>query len=183
VVTGVTPSLIAEGVNDPHIQRRDGTAVQRHAAPDHNAKGTRVMSDPPNTTFALKAKYQGPAQTARAKAADMVRLDGQGLTHAGIAKRCAVSVTSVSRILAEKQQAHGTEYLSKLPRAVPPGKRLVHNSVKASRKQGERGARYWLASDGSDQWPLLIPCGCDFAGELGRHYRVWQAWTIAPSAA
>jgi hypothetical protein len=59
-------------------------------------------------------------------------------------------------------------YLTKLPREVPFGKALVHNSVAPSRRQGFRGARFWL-QDPSDR---LIVCDCSWASELGPHYRV-----------
>ena len=35
-----------------------------------------------------------------------------------------------------------TRYPPRLPKAVPEGKKLVHNSVLPSRRQGERGSRY-----------------------------------------
>jgi hypothetical protein len=63
-----------------------------------------------------------------------------------------------------------TDYPTSLPKAVPEGKRLVHNGVRPSR-QGERGSRYWLADPGAD----LIPCDCGWARELGPHYRVFGA--------
>jgi hypothetical protein len=37
----------------------------------------------------------------------------------------------------------GTDYPRSLPKAVPDGKRLVHNRVRPSRRQGERGAGFF----------------------------------------
>jgi hypothetical protein len=60
-------------------------------------------------------------------------------------------------------------YPRRLPKAVPEGKRLVHNSVRPSRRQGVRGARFWLADSDA---PNLIACDCGWAPELGMHFRV-----------
>jgi hypothetical protein len=61
------------------------------------------------------------------------------------------------------------EYLSKLPKAVPAGRVLVHNSVKPARTLGTRGFRAWL----SDPDPKnLEACDCGWAPTLGGHYRV-----------
>ena len=67
------------------------------------------------------------------------------------------------------------EYLSKIPAGVPDGRVLVHN-VRPTRRGGSRGFlplgsrgfRAWLAEP-SDR---LAVCGCDWAPELGEHYRV-----------
>jgi len=65
----------------------------------------------------------------------------------------------------------GKDYLDRLPLAIPKRKALVHNSVRPSRRQGERGARYWLQAVDD----RLVVCACDWARELGTHYRVnWQ---------
>jgi hypothetical protein len=61
-----------------------------------------------------------------------------------------------------------TTYLDRLPMSVPEGMVLVHNSVRPSRQQGERGARYWLQAPND----RLVVCVCAWARELGRHYRV-----------
>ncbi|SRR6266702_1394639 len=61
------------------------------------------------------------------------------------------------------------EYLSRLPASVPAGRRLVHNSVRpVARRGGTRGSRFWLSEPG----PALEICDCDWAPELGSHYRV-----------
>jgi hypothetical protein len=68
-----------------------------------------------------------------------------------------------------------TNFPKGLPKIVPEGRRLVHNSVMPpSRRQGVRGARYWLADSGA---PNLIVCDCGWAPELGPHYRVFGART------
>jgi len=59
-------------------------------------------------------------------------------------------------------------YPNKLPASIPEGQVLVHSHVRPSRTQGQRGARYWLQSP-SDR---LEERDCDWAPELGRHYRV-----------
>jgi hypothetical protein len=61
------------------------------------------------------------------------------------------------------------DYPKSLPKVVPEGKRLVHNFVRPSRRQGQRGAaRYWLADPAAN----LIACDCNWASELGPHYRM-----------
>ena len=60
-------------------------------------------------------------------------------------------------------------YLAKLPTAVPAGKWLVHNQVDPTRILGSRGFRAWLTDADA---PRVEVCECDWAGELGRHYRV-----------
>jgi DNA invertase Pin-like site-specific DNA recombinase len=47
-----------------------------------------------------EGKYKGRAPTARAKADDIVKLAGEGMTREGIAKRLGVGVASVYRVLA-----------------------------------------------------------------------------------
>jgi hypothetical protein len=69
-----------------------------------------------------------------------------------------------SALLAET----ATTYLDRLPMSVPEGMVLVHNSARPSRRQGERGARYWLQAPND----RLVVCVCAWARELGRHYRV-----------
>ncbi len=61
------------------------------------------------------------------------------------------------------------EYLFKMPKAIPPGRVLVHNSVRPTRRLGSRGFRAWLASP--DLPPGLQPCKCGWAPELGEHYQ------------
>ncbi len=61
-------------------------------------------------------------------------------------------------------------YLSNVPRAVPPGKLVVHNSVRATPKAtpGTLGFRAWLAPPSAQ----YVTCSCDWAAHLGKHYRV-----------
>ena len=62
------------------------------------------------------------------------------------------------------------EYLSKLPTSVPEGKVLVHNQVyPVAHKPGTRGSRCWLTTPNTEHLEL---CDCDWAPELGQHYRV-----------
>lgn len=65
--------------------------------------------------------------------------------------------------------AAAPEYLFKLPKAVLAGRVLVHNHVRPTRHIGSRGFRIWLALP---ETPHLEVCGCDWAPELGRHFRV-----------
>jgi DNA invertase Pin-like site-specific DNA recombinase len=52
-----------------------------------------------------EGKYNGRAQTARAKSADIVKLAGEGVKREDIAKRLGVGVTSVNRALAAERRA------------------------------------------------------------------------------
>ena len=60
------------------------------------------------------------------------------------------------------------DYPRSLPKAAPAGRVLVHNRVRPSRVQGQRGARYWLQAPADN----LEVCPCPWAAELGPHYRV-----------
>lgn len=72
-----------------------------------------------------------------------------------------------------------THYLYKIPAEVPAGRVVVHNRVRPTRHLGSRGFRAWLAEP-SDR---LEACGCDWAPELGEHYRVRNnAWERTPAA-
>jgi hypothetical protein len=64
----------------------------------------------------------------------------------------------------------GKEYLFSMPKAVPAGHLLVHNHVRPSRRIGLNGFRIWLATQ-VDAPPLVL-CDCDWAPELGPHFRV-----------
>jgi hypothetical protein len=69
----------------------------------------------------------------------------------------------------------GWEYLTKLPPFVPTDRVLVHNCARPTlRRLGWHGFRAWLAIP--DRRRLEV-CGCDWAPELGRHFRVKRAWT------
>ena len=64
-------------------------------------------------------------------------------------------------------------YLRTLPTAILKGVVLVHNHVvRPTRRFGWRGFRAWLSAQ--DRRRLEI-CSCDWAPELGRHYRVRAA--------
>jgi hypothetical protein len=63
----------------------------------------------------------------------------------------------------------GREYLPRLPSSVPAGRWLVHNHVRPTRTLGARGFRAWLVESETDGVEL---CACDWAPELGAHYRV-----------
>jgi DNA invertase Pin-like site-specific DNA recombinase len=52
-----------------------------------------------------EGKYQGRKPTARAKAAEIVRLAGEGVTRDEIARRLDIGVASVYRVLADQRQA------------------------------------------------------------------------------
>lgn len=60
------------------------------------------------------------------------------------------------------------EYLSKIPSGVPEGWVVVHSHVRPTRRLGSRGFRAWLA----EPRDRLEVCGCDWAPQLGEHYRV-----------
>jgi hypothetical protein len=59
------------------------------------------------------------------------------------------------------------EYLTRLPAAVPPGRVLVHNTVRPARRLGTRGFRAWLEPPNES----LTVCDCCWAPELGVHFR------------
>jgi DNA invertase Pin-like site-specific DNA recombinase len=52
-------------------------------------------------------KYKGRKPTARAKAAEVIRLEAEGLQRTEIARRTGIGVASVYRILAEASRAAG----------------------------------------------------------------------------
>lgn len=61
-------------------------------------------------------------------------------------------------------------YLYRLPPTVPTDdKVLVHNQVRPTRRLGSRGFRAWLSPSDSER---LERCDCDWAPELGAHFRV-----------
>jgi hypothetical protein len=61
------------------------------------------------------------------------------------------------------------EYPTRVPKAVPRGRVLVHNSVRPAARQGLRGFRFWLQAP--DPMKLTV-CNCKWAEGLGQHYRV-----------
>lgn len=62
----------------------------------------------------------------------------------------------------------GIRNLTTLPDSVPAAVVLVHNSVRPTRQLGMRGFRAWLQPRGLH----LEPCPCDWAPELGEHFRI-----------
>lgn len=67
---------------------------------------------------------------------------------------------------------HGMEYVRRVPRSIPAGKALVHNSVYPSRQIGAHGFRAWFVDSDA---PNIEPCPCGWASELGDHSRVRRA--------
>jgi hypothetical protein len=63
-------------------------------------------------------------------------------------------------------------YLWEIPKRgeIREGEVLVHNRVRPTWRLGMGEFRAWLQAPG----PELEPCGCDWATELGEHYRVRQ---------
>jgi DNA invertase Pin-like site-specific DNA recombinase len=55
----------------------------------------------------LDGKYKGRKPTARAKAAEVVRLDAEGLQRTEIARRTGIGIASVYRVLADAKKAVG----------------------------------------------------------------------------
>jgi DNA invertase Pin-like site-specific DNA recombinase len=49
-------------------------------------------------------KYQGRKPTARAKAAEVIRMDGEDLQRTEIARRLGIGVASVYRVLADAKK-------------------------------------------------------------------------------
>ena len=58
-------------------------------------------------------------------------------------------------------------YLSDVPKSVPPGKIVVHNNVRPTRQLGMRGFRAWLVEPS----PQYEVCPCEWAPGLDVHYR------------
>ena len=61
------------------------------------------------------------------------------------------------------------DYLDEMPTEIPAGKILVHNNVVPARRINTRGFRVWFASPDSTKY---VACDCDWALELGQHYRI-----------
>ena len=76
---------------------------------------------------------------------------------------------SIARSPDGSARAAGWTYLFTLPKMVPPGRVLVHNTVRPTRRLGSRGFRAWLSVPDPER---LDVCGCDWAPELGRHFRI-----------
>lgn len=68
-----------------------------------------------------------------------------------------------------------TEYLLRLPKLeeIPAGMVVVHNHIRPTRHIGSRGFRIWLqpADQQHHRGHYVLPCSCDWAPELGKHYR------------
>jgi hypothetical protein len=78
-------------------------------------------------------------------------------------ERILQSRLKARQTILELRAVSGVEHLSDLPKAVPPGKALVHGS--ASR------ARFWLQQLPAERYQVvLVACDCGFAPELGTHY-------------
>jgi hypothetical protein len=60
------------------------------------------------------------------------------------------------------------KYLRWIPAEVPAGWVVVHNNVRPARRLGWNGFRAWLTGPST----RLVVCDCDWAPELGEHYRV-----------
>ena len=54
--------------------------------------------------------------------------------------------------------------------AIPDGRILVHNHIRPTREPGLTGFRAW--SEPAPASEHLEVCPCDWAPELGQHYRV-----------
>ena len=65
--------------------------------------------------------------------------------------------------------ANDIDYLEEIPTVIPAGKILVHNNVVPARRIGSRGFRIWYASPDSNKY---VVCQCDWAPDLGKHYRI-----------
>jgi hypothetical protein len=70
---------------------------------------------------------------------------------------------------ARGRDRHEIDYLRELPPVVPNGLVLVHNGVRPiSPIPGVGGSRCWLQCPSG----RLEPCDCDWAPEMGVHFRV-----------
>jgi hypothetical protein len=68
-------------------------------------------------------------------------------------------------------------YLGTIPNAdeIPASQVVIHNSVRPTRRLGDRGFRAWLAAPDDP----VEPCNCGWAPELGLHCRVTREGTDA----
>jgi hypothetical protein len=82
-------------------------------------------------------------------------------------RRRKVSVKALREILDYIERR--PDYLGKLPDVILPGKVLVHNQVRPTRRLGSRGFRAWLSKP--DPTKLEV-CDCGLAPELDEHFRV-----------
>jgi hypothetical protein len=76
------------------------------------------------------------------------------------------------REVARYLRENGIRSVAHVPKVLPDDSVLVHNFARfpgTSRALGHNGFRAWLQRDGRER---LEPCDCDFAAELGTHYRV-----------
>jgi hypothetical protein len=64
-------------------------------------------------------------------------------------------------------------YPRRIPERIPDGMVLVHNHVRPRPGQGWNGFRFWLQK--IDDSPLVVPCACGWAPEVGQHFRVARA--------
>ncbi len=60
------------------------------------------------------------------------------------------------------------QYLFRIPQSVPSGKIIVHNHVRPAKQLGTNGFRAWLVEPSLE----YEVCACEWAPELGVHYRV-----------
>lgn len=73
-------------------------------------------------------------------------------------------------------EAYDMEYIRSVPKHVPANKILVHSHLKPHRRPGTDGRRAWLSSR---LWLIVQPkkhvlCDCDWAPEVGEHYRPYR---------
>jgi hypothetical protein len=69
------------------------------------------------------------------------------------------------------RRARGMRYVANIPRSLPEGKVLVHNTVIPQRDLGVKGFRAWTQEPDD----TLEECSCDWAGvDLHglKHYRI-----------
>ena len=75
------------------------------------------------------------------------------------------------------------DYLDTLPKAIPPGKVLVHNVLAMTPRQrlGVRGFRAWWQSADEAGPAQIEVCHCPWLPELGTHFKTKRS-TSAESA-
>jgi len=62
------------------------------------------------------------------------------------------------------------DYLKRIPATIPPGRIIVHNNARPTRRLGLRGFRAWY--EPAARSSRLAICYCAWAPELGIHYIV-----------
>jgi hypothetical protein len=89
-----------------------------------------------------------------------------------VAAQLGHRIRRIRQSAAAKRKPGEPEYVDRVPKEVPTGKVLVHNHVRPRKTLGLGGFRAWLAKPEA----IYEECPCDWAPQVGTHYRVRRAW-------